>query len=159
MPLRLRAEDEEDLAVISACLQDALVTLRDIAYDPGAQAFMLVVNRFRWEDCPGSGGSAPFERILCGVMFDRVTAVSYRGFNRGEKDRILALLAIRPAPDAPPGGPGHPGETRSGMVIDLEFAGDAQIRLTAASLRIRARDFGDPWPTPWQPLHALDETA
>jgi hypothetical protein len=150
--------------VISACLQDALVTVGDLAYDPGARVFMLVANRFRWEDCPGGGRSAPFERTLCGVMFDHVTAACYRGFNRGEKDRILALLAIRPAPGIPPAGRGHPEETRSaetppGMTIDLEFAGEAQIRLTAAALRVRARDFGDPWPTAWRPLHALDEPA
>ena len=158
VPLRLRAEDEEDLAVISACLQDALVAVCDIAYDPAAQVFVLVANRFRWEDCPGAGGNAPFERTLCGVTFDHVAAASYRGFDRGEKDRILALLAIRAASDPPPGG-GLPEEKRPGITIDLEFAGDAQIRLAAAALRVRARDFGDPWPTAWQPLHALDETA
>jgi hypothetical protein len=169
VPLRLRAEDAEDLAVISACLQDALVAVRDIAYDPGAQVFVLVANRFRWEDCPSTGGDAPFERTLCGVMFDHVTAASYRGFDRGEKDRLLALLAIRPGPDLSPDGGGPAGEARPGdaqsaetgfgMVIDLEFAGDAQIRLAAAVLHVRARDFGDPWPTAWQPAHALDETS
>jgi hypothetical protein len=159
MPLRLRAEDEEDLAVISACLQDALVTVRDVAYDPGAGVFVLVANRFRWEDCPGANRSAPFERTLCGITFDQVTAACYRGFNRGEKDGILVLLAIHLMPDAPPSDGGLPGEAGPGMTIDLEFAGGAQIRLTAASLCVRARDFGDPWPTSRQPLHALDETA
>ena len=47
--LRLRAEDDEDLAVISACLQDALVSVRDLAYDRDARTFVLVANRFRWE--------------------------------------------------------------------------------------------------------------
>lgn len=148
-PLRLRAEDDEDLAVISACLQDALVAVRDLVYDPGARVFMLVANRFRWEDCrPGAG---PFARTLCGVTFDNVTAAAYRGFRRGEKDRILCLLAIGSAPDAATasGGPAP------GLTIDLDFAGQARIRLTAAVLRCRARDFGDPWPTQWQPGHEL----
>src|ERR1051325_9456335 len=101
LPLRLRAEDAEDLAVISACLQDALVAVRDLAYDPGARVFMLVANRFRWEDChSGSLQGGPFERILCGVSFDNVTAAAYRGFQRAEKDHILCLLAIRLAADA-----------------------------------------------------------
>jgi hypothetical protein len=156
LPLRLRAEDAEDLAVISACLQDALVAVRDIAYDPDTRVFVLVANRFRWEDCPGAGGNAPFERTLCGVTFGHIAAASYRGFDRGEKDRILALLAIRPVSDALSGG-GPTGEKRPGVTIDLEFAGNAQIRLAAAMLRVRARDFGNPWPTAWQPLHALDE--
>ena len=57
---------------------------------------MLVANRFRWEDCrPGSEECGPFERTLCGVTFDEVDRVAYRGFHRSEEDRILCLLAIR----------------------------------------------------------------
>src|SRR5438270_7952120 len=85
--LRLRAEDADDLAVISACLQDALVSVRDLAYDRDARCFMLVANRFRWEDCGGSGRpeqGAPFERTLCGVVFEAIDGVAYRGFHRSE---------------------------------------------------------------------------
>ena len=148
-PLRLRAEDEEDLAVISACLQDALVAVGDIAYDPGTRVFLLVANRFRWEDCqPGIDDGGPFRRTLCAVTFDNIAAAAYRGFQRGEKDRILCLLAIRPAADAAPG-----------LTLSLDFAGDAEIRLTASALRVRARDFGDPWPTKRQPGHELNEAS
>jgi Protein of unknown function (DUF2948) len=151
-PLRLRAEDAEDLAVISACVQDALVAVGDFAYDPGAQVFMLAANRFRWEDYhPGAKGVARFERTLCAVTFDNITAAAYRGFQRSEKDRILCLLAMRVAADPANASPGLP----PGAIIDLDFAGDVGIRLSALALRVRARDFGDPWPTPWQPGHEL----
>jgi hypothetical protein len=144
--LRLRAVDAEDLAVISACLQDALVSVRDLAYDRDARSFMFVANRFRWE----AGGDdtqddAPFERILCGVAFDAVESVAYRGFQRSEEDRILSLLAIRAA--------GRP----AGATIELDFAGNAAIRLTAAAISCRARDFGEAWPTAWRPGHQLDD--
>jgi hypothetical protein len=145
--LRLRAEDTEDLAVISACLQDALVAVCDLAYDPNARSFMLVANRFCWE----KGGidasrDAAFERTLCGIMFDEIDGVAYRGFHRTEDDRILSLLAIRPTP-AP-----------EGVMVGLEFAEDATIRLSASAIRCRAQDFGEPWPTAWQPGHELDDT-
>ena len=141
--LRLKAEDEDDLAVISACLQDALVPVRDLAYDRDARSFVLVANRFRWEACDAAGdGRQPFERTLCGVGFEVVDRVSYRGFKRGEEDRILSLLAIRRIDEA----------------IDLEFAGDVTIRLNIAAIRCRVRDFGEPWPTARQPDHPLDET-
>jgi Protein of unknown function (DUF2948) len=150
--LRLRAEDSEDLAVISACLQDALVAVRDLAYDQGARNFVLVANRFRWEGGGAEGApegeGTPFERTLCGIIFDEIDGVAYRGFHRNEEDRILALLAIRPV-----FGPGT--GSRSGL-IDLEFAAGATIRLSAAAIRCRARDFGEPWPTQWQPGHPLD---
>src|SRR5262252_4179334 len=94
--LKLRAEDSEDLAVISACLQDALVPVRDFAYVPDDRTFLFVANRFRWENgahpAPGEVG---FERTLCGITFSEVTAVSYSGFRRSEDARILSLLAIR----------------------------------------------------------------
>ena len=151
--LRLRAEDAEDLAVISACLQDALVSVRDLAYDRDARSFVVVANRFRWEGAPGMGpgevAGTPLERTLCGVVFDEIDGVAYRGFHRSEEDRILSLLAIRPifGPEVRP----------SGGIIDLEFAAGATIRLTATAISCRARDFGEPWPTPWQPGHPLDE--
>src|SRR5579872_4441301 len=94
--LRLRAEDAEDLAIISACLQDALVSVRDLAYDRDARSFVLVANRFCWENSTGGDGKARFERSLCGLVFDGVDRVAYRGFHRSEEDRILSLLAIRP---------------------------------------------------------------
>jgi hypothetical protein len=142
--LRLRAEDQEDLAVISACLQDALVAVADLAYDPEARNFVLVANRFRWECRPtAEGDGVEFERILCGLSFEGVESVAYRGFRRTEQDRILALLAI--APDS----------TRA--AIDLAFAGGVTIRLTASEIRCRLRDFGEPWPTNWQPDHPLED--
>jgi len=142
--LRLRAEDREDLAVISACLQDALVSVADLAYDRAAQSFLLIANRFRWECTPAADGDGTeFERILCGLSFEGVVSVVYRGFRRTDQERILALLAIRP--------------DETGAVIDLAFAGGATIRLNAAQIRCRLRDVGEPWPTNWQPDHPLED--
>jgi hypothetical protein len=141
--LRLRAEDAEDMAVISACLQDALVAVRDLAFDPAAHTFVLVANRFRWERGDGRQGLR-FERTLCGIAFEAIEGVAYRGFHRSEEDRILSLLAIQSTE-----GPG--------VTIELEFAGGAAIRLAATAISCRARDFGEPWPTAWQPGHELDE--
>ena len=96
--LRLRAEDAEDLAVISACLQDALVAVRDLAYDPEARKSSC------WSPTasagktagPTSGDGGPFERTLCGVTFDEVDG---RGLSRlpaaARKIASCRLLAIR----------------------------------------------------------------
>ena len=143
--LKLRAEDADDLAVISACLQDAIVPVRDLAYDPGAQEFLLVANRFRWEGGiepkPGAGG---LERTLCGLSFREVTGVTYRGFRRSDVDRLLSLLAVRAEAGA------------AGASVLLEFSGNAMIRLDVGRIDARATDFGEPWPTPWQPRHEAE---
>jgi len=142
--LKLRAEDAEDLAVISACLQDALVTVRDLAYVPQERSFLLVANRFRWEiGLRPALGEAAYERVLCGITFSEVAAVSYSGFRRSDNGRILSLLAIR-------------AEDRA---IHLEFSDGAVIRLEAGGIFCRVRDLGDPWPTPWQPCHDLDQAS
>jgi Protein of unknown function (DUF2948) len=142
--LKLRAEDAEDLLVISACLQDALVPVRDLAYIPEERTFLFVANRFRWENGVQPGpGEAGLERTLCGITFSEVTAVSYSGFRRSENGRILSLLAIR---------------AENGKV-HLEFSGGAAIRLEVACILCHAKDIGEPWPTPWQPRHDLDESA
>jgi hypothetical protein len=142
--LKLRAEDVDDLAVISACLQDALVPVRDFAYVPEDHTFLFVANRFRWEGglrtAPGEAG---FERTLCGIKFSEVLAASYSGFRRSEDSRILSLLAIRAENGA----------------VTLEFSGGAAIRLEVARILCHAKDVGEPWPTPWQPQHDLDEPA
>jgi len=143
--LKLRAEDADDLSVMSACLQDALVAIRDLAYVPEERTFLLVANRFRWESgrrpAPGETGH---QRILCGIRFSAVDGVSYSGFRRSEDDRILSLLAIRP------------GE--AGM-IRLEFSGGAAIRLEVTRILCHAQDLGDPWPTRWQPRHDAGDWA
>jgi hypothetical protein len=142
--LKLRAEDAEDLAVISACLQDALVPVRDLAYVPEDRAFLFVANRFRWENgLSPAPGEAGFERTLCGITFSEVAAVSYNGFRRSEDGRILSLLAIRPEDGA----------------VHLEFSGGATIRLEVARILCLAKDLGEPWPTQWQPRHDVDERA
>jgi hypothetical protein len=144
--LKLRAEDADDLAVISACLQDALVAVRDLAFVPQDRAFLMAANRFRWE-----GAARPeraetgYQRILCGITFGAVAGVSYIGFRRSEDDRILSLLTIRPWHDD------------EGDAIRLEFSGGAAIRLDVAHIVCHAQDVGEPWPTQWQPRHDADE--
>jgi hypothetical protein len=143
--LKLRAEDESDLAVISACLQDALVLVADLAFVPEEQSFVLVANRFRWEEA--APGADAHERTMCGVAFRDVSRVSYRGFRRRDSRTILSLLAIR----------SEAGDT--GSVIYLDFAGGASIRLEAGRILCHVRDLGEPWPTPWRPGHDLDVPA
>ncbi|HMK68842.1 MAG TPA: DUF2948 family protein [Stellaceae bacterium] len=140
--LKLVARDEEDLAVLSAVLQDALIPVSEMAYLPEEQRFALVANRFRWE-APPDRPRDNLERRLTGLSVGGVTAVKRRGFSLAEPDRILALLAIRQIGDA----------------LQLDFAGGAAIRLETGEILCHLDDLGEPWPTRWQPRHPLDEAG
>ncbi len=141
-PLKLRAEDEEDLAVISAILQDALVAVGDIAFLPEEKRFVLVANRFRRE-APPAGSPETLERRMSGLRFDGVTGVQRRGFTPREGERLLVLLAIR---------------AEAGRLY-LDFAGGSSIRLEVERILCHLDDLGEPWPTRWRPRHPVEDDA
>lgn len=132
--LRLFAKDPDDLSVISALLQDALVPLGDMAYLPEEKSFIMALNRFRWE---AGDGARTRERVHSGLRFDRVGRVRYRGLDRRRRGAILSLLAI----------------AYDQGVSTLHFSGSGIIRLEADELRCGLEDFGEPWPTPTAPHH------
>ena len=136
--LRLLARDEEDLAVISAVLQDALIPVSEMAYLPEERRFALVANRFRWEAPPGRPREN-YERRLTGLSIGGVRAVRRRGFSPGDPTRILALLAVR----------------RVAGVLQLDFAAGASIQLETGEILCPLDDLSEPWPTRWQPRHPL----
>ncbi len=133
-PLKLKAEDAEDLAILSAVLQDAAVPVNDMRYFPEESRFMMAVSRYRWES---DRSNAAGERITTAVIFDHVGRVRRRGVEQEDGDRILALLAM---------------EMGDG-VVDLLFSGNAAIRLEIEKLSCRLDDFGQPWPTIFRPAH------
>jgi hypothetical protein len=149
--LRLRAEDAEDLKVLSAYLQDAIVPICDLGYFRDERRFVLVANRFKWETChaapqpPEPGRAFPYERTHCGLRFEGVRAVRTRGIDLKDRSRMLNLLAIGCGTD----------EADAGHVF-LHFAGGACIRVEMDGVRVQLEDIGDPWPTSRMPSHPLD---
>ena len=153
--LKLRAHDADDLQVMAALLQDAIVPVSEMLFLPNAQRFIVVANRFRAEsaaapESPAEGdasfedGSRPHhERIHCGLRFDRVRKVRHRGFDRRARGEMLNLLTIL----AGEGG------------IDLVFAGGADLHLDCAAIDVRLEDIGEAWPTRWRPRHAVAQEA
>jgi hypothetical protein len=138
-PLRLLAGDADDLAVISAALQDAVCQIGDIAYQTSARQLTLAFNRYRWEN-----GSRTQERVRTGVQFGGVMAVKTRNLRRDAKDAVVELLAISFAPGEAPGG-----------TIILTFAGGGDLRAEVEMIDIIAADLSSPWPTPRAPKHDL----
>ncbi|RJF89136.1 DUF2948 family protein [Oleomonas cavernae] len=137
--LNLGFADAEDLSVVAAVLQDAVVKAADLAYLGGMKRFVLVANRFCWE-----GGEMPPLRRRAGVHFDTVRSVKLRGVDRNAVEQVLELLTIETQ------------EYENGVLIDLIFAGEAQIRLDAEVVDGGLKDLTEAWPTARAPRHALD---
>ena len=142
--LKLLVFDEEDLAVVSANLQDAIVRASDMAYVQRDQRFALLAARFDWL----AADEGRCERLQTGVHFERVTSVRTTGFRPGKPEDVLCLLSIM----------FEPGETPSGEVV-LTFSGGAGVRLQVECLEAQLRDLGPRWPCKGKPGHPADEAA
>jgi hypothetical protein len=139
--LRLVALDQEDLAIISAHLQDAIVRVGDIAYLPKEQRFALAARRFDWET---AARDAP-RRRLTGLHFERVTAVRTRGIDPARQDAVLDLLAITFEERDPPSG-----------TATLIFANGGAIQIDVECIEMQMKDLGPVWEAGSRPAHAID---
>ena len=140
-PLKLIALDEEDLAILSSHLQDAVVRVEDIAYLPGQKRLAAVLNRFDWEKATVEGGEA-YQRRRTALRFDRVLGAKLKNIKLTARDRILSLLAVS----------FEPGEAPSGKVT-LFFSGDASILLDVECIEAELKDLGPAWRTRSKPQH------
>lgn len=134
--LKLTAKDTEDLKVISAHMQDALVRLADIRYLAKPRQFAIVANRFAWEQQPKS------ERRRSGLHFEHVLNVKQQGIVEQAKDAVLSLLAIS----------FEPGPEPSGTVV-LTFSANCTIRLNVEYLDLQLKDLSGAWTTDFTPHH------
>jgi hypothetical protein len=122
--LKLVALDPEDLAILSAHLQDAIAKVGDIAYLPKEKRFAMLLNRFDWA---GSERNPPVRRRT-GIHFERVLAAKTRGIDLATPDAIVNLLAVEFEEKERPSG-----------IVTLFFSGDA--------------DIGPHWPARKRPRH------
>jgi len=138
-PLKLYAFDAEDLAVLSAHLQDAVLKANDIAYLARERRFALVCNRFDWT----AAEAGECQRRRTGLRVERVTAVKARAVPKGE-DTVLELLAIHFEPEG--------GESPGGT-MELVFAGGGAIRLSVECVEAAMDDLGPMWAGVATPKH------
>ncbi len=136
-PLRLLAEDAEDLTVISAALQDAVARLGDIRWDASARRLTIIVNRYRWE-----AGVRANARVRAALQLGGVLSVRARKLRRDAPRSVVSLLAVDFEPGEPPGG-----------AVLLRFAGDADLRCEVECIDAILADVSAPWPARRAPTH------
>jgi len=138
--LKLIALDREDIEVVSAHLQDAVVKAADIRWRPSEKRLVIGLNRFDWE--AANDVTPQFRRRRAALRFERVSACKCRNCAPVEKDQVLNLLAVSfEATDQPAG------------VITLMFSGGAALRLEVECLEAELADLGPTWGTECCPAH------
>jgi hypothetical protein len=145
--LKLVALDAEDLSVISAHLQDAVVKVADIAYLPREKRFAAVLNRFDWADAI-KDGSKPFARRRVALRFERVLSAQVQGIDLKNRGLVLNLLAVGfESREAPEGD------------VTLVFADGGAIRLRVECIEAEMKDLGAAWQAKSKPQHPDDPTG
>jgi hypothetical protein len=149
--LKLLALDAEDLAVISAHLQDAVLQVGDMAYRPNEKRFVALTNRFDWTIAVNhdrKSGERSYERHRAALRFDRVLSAQLQGIDLQAKQHVLELLAIQfKETDAPAG------------IVTLVFAGGGAIRLNVECIEAELRDLGTAWKSHHKPEHPDGDPA
>ena len=135
--LKLAAADAEDLQVLSARLQDAVVKLKNLVWLPKKRRFAAVVNRLTWED----GGKT---RVRAGLHFDGVLKVQSNQVKLGAGEAVVSVLAVSFTPN---------GGEDPGGVIEIVLAGGGGLRLTVECIDAELADVSGAWAARGIPDH------
>lgn len=139
--LKLVALDEEDLNIVSAHVQDAVMKAGDLKFLARERRFVLPMNRFAWETQSGLFPDKPQRRNSV-LHFERVNSAKAAGMPRDKPAETLSLLALRFLPaDAPAG------------TIELVFSGGGTLRLAVECIEARLSDLGGAWEASSRPKH------
>ena len=136
-PLRLLAEDAEDLKVIAAALQDAVAKVGDIRFEKTPRRLTIAFNRYRWE-----APRPARERVRAALQLGGVLSVKGRNLRRDAPRAVVELLTLEFEPGESPGG-----------TVALTFAGGGDLRCVVECLDAVLADVSPPWPATRVPEH------
>ena len=139
--LKLLATSDEDLRVVAAHLQDAIVSIQDIVSLKKNRIFLIQLNRFMWEDIE-KGVFRKNKRIRTVLKFDNVMSVFSKNINIKNDKNFLDFLTIESIllPD-------------KSYEIKLIFSGDAVIKIKTEVIDVTLDDQGSSWESKTQPKH------
>lgn len=144
-PLRLKAEDAEDLQVVSAFIQDAILPGSEMRWNAKQRRFGMLVNRFRWEDKErATRRNRSVERVQSVLAIDDVQKVQTSGLSR-EPDTVLSVLSMSFTP----------GEDGAGR-LEIILAGDGAIGLDVECLNVTLQDVTRPYLAPSRQVPSHD---
>ena len=141
--LKLIGKNQNDLEVISSYSQDSVVTVKDIVFLKKNKIFIMIINRFMWEDFE-KGIFRENKRIRCAIKFENVISVESKNINQKNKKKPLECLAIK-----------------SNLIFDekykinIFFAGGGIIAIILEVIEVIMYDIGKPWIVKHVPKHKI----
>ncbi len=137
-PLRLRAEDAEDLGVLAALVQDAVLPASEMRWRRRERRFACLLNRFRWEDkAVAEARGRGFERVQSLLVIGDVMKVAQQGIDARDSETVLSLLGLG----------FEPGEDGTGRIV-LTFAGDGAVAVDVEAVNLTLQDVTRPYLAP-----------
>ncbi len=136
--LKLIAFDAEDLGIIAAHVQDAVMHVSDLKFHRADKRFFLSLNRFVWENEVGGKPAKHHERRKSVLHFERVQGVQVQGVDQKKHDYILDLAE---------------DESDGDEIIEIVFAGGATLQLSVECIEAQLTDMAAAWETPSRPDH------
>ena len=141
--LKLLCRSIDDIKVISAYLQDSIVVVRDIVFLKKNRTFIMIVNRFMWEDAE-KGIFRKNKRIRCALKFEDVIVVKSQNINQKNKKKFLECLAIKCV------------ETiEKNYRINIFFSGNNIITIISEAIHVVMEDLGKQWDVKHVPSHKI----
>ena len=142
--LKLWAVAAEDVEVLSALLQDGLVAADDLHYQKDESSFVMLINRFCWEQADNSESETQLNRCLCGLKVNQVKRVSQRGLS-GVANQFYNLLSITYEENK---------ENEKALKrLTFTFSNGYGIRLAVDELALIMQDIATPHPGLARPRH------
>ena len=141
--LKLIGKNQEDLKVISAYVQDSIVAVKDIVFLRKNRIFIMMVNRFMWEDVE-KVLLKQNKRIRCAIKFEGVLKVKSKEINQENKNKFLECLAIK-----------YKEISNNNYKIKIFFSGDNIITLISEAIEVVMHDVGNPWDVKHIPKHKI----
>ncbi len=141
-PPRLLAQDADDLAVISAAVQDAVGKLADVSFEAVPRRLTLALNRFRWE----AGGKSQ-ERVRSALQIAGVLGVRSKGVPMSDPAAVISVLAVTFQPKGA-------AEDPSGE-MHLHLAGGGVLCVEVECIDAVLADLSEPWAAMRRPKHGV----
>ena len=148
--LKLIALDADDLKVMSAHLQDAVLKVGDMAFVPRERRFAAIMNRFDWTTALAADKPDAATRRQSALRFERVLSAKVSGIDLKAGHEILNLLAVQFQAMAPEDPQGH---------VTLVFAGGGAVRLHVECIEAELKDLGPAWQARAVPRHPDEDAA